>query len=213
VLFAILTVLVLHTGQAAQCDAALSALVAPYRVTWLLTAFLWLTTLGTGAALAGVMMTATGFLWADRRTGLLLPLWVTFAGAEASVWAIKYAVGRARPVFLEGVASAASASFPSAHATLAAATFGFVAYAVARELSGRRARFQIALWTAVLVALIAFSRIFIGVHFGTDVVGGLLLGLFWLLLGLALAGVVGDSPPTIFGERQQGSRRQEDRER
>jgi membrane-associated phospholipid phosphatase len=178
VLFAIMTVLVLHTGQVAQFDAAVSALVAPYRAPWLLDAFVWLTTLGAGAALAGVVMTAMGFLWADRRTGLILPLWVAFAGAEASVWAVKYAVGRARPVFLQGVASAASSSFPSAHATVAAATFGFVAYAVAREISGRRARFQLAFWAAVLVALIAFSRVFIGVHFGTDVVGGLLLGLF-----------------------------------
>jgi membrane-associated phospholipid phosphatase len=212
-LFAIMTVLVLHTGQGAQFDAAVSALVAPYRAPWLLDAFVWLTTLGAGAALAGVVMTAMGFLWADRRTGLILPLWVAFAGAEASVWATKYAVGRTRPVFLEGVASAASSSFPSAHATVAAATFGFVAYAVAREISGRRARFQLAFWAAVLVALIAFSRVFIGVHFGTDVVGGLLLGLFWLLVGLALAEWRMTARPTILSERRQGSRRQESRDR
>jgi undecaprenyl-diphosphatase len=212
-LFAILTVLVLHAGQAAQFDAAVGAFVAPYRAPWLLDVFVWLTTLGTGAALAGVAMTTTGFLWADRRTGLILPLWATFAGAEASVWATKYAVGRARPVFLEGVASAASSSFPSAHATVAAATLGFVAYAVARALSGRRARFQLAFWTAVLVALIAFSRIFIGVHFGTDVVGGLLLGLCWLLLGLAIAEWRMTGRPPLFSERRPGSRQQKDGER
>lgn len=186
-LFAILTVLVVRTGQVDQWDAAVGASAASHRAAWLLAVFLWLTILGTGAALAGVVMTATGFLRAGRQAGLIWPLWVTFAGAEASVWAIKCAVGRTRPVFLEGVASAASSSFPSAHATVAAATFGFVAYAVARELSGRRERFQVVLWTVVLVALIAFSRVFIGVHFGTDVVGGLLLGLFWLLVGVALA--------------------------
>jgi undecaprenyl-diphosphatase len=186
-LFAILTALVLHTGQVVQFDAATSASVAPYRAAWLLDAFVWVTTLGTSAALAGVVMTATGFLWADRRTELILPLWVAFAGAEASVWGIKYVVGRARPVFLEGVASAASSSFPSAHTTVAAATFGFIAYAVAREISGRRTRLQLAFWAAILIALIAFSRVFIGVHFGTDVIGGLLLGLFWLLVSLALA--------------------------
>jgi undecaprenyl-diphosphatase len=183
-----------------------SVFVAPYRAAWLLDAFVWLTTLGTGAALAGVVMTAVGFLWADRRTGLILPLWVAFAGAEASVWAIKYAVGRTRPEFLEGVASAASSSFPSAHATIAAATFGFVAYAVAREIAGRRARLQLAFWTAALVALIAFSRVFIGVHFGTDVVGGLLLGLFWLLIGVALAERGMTARPTILSERRQESR-------
>lgn len=123
------------------------------------------------------MITATGFLWVVGRKGLILPLWVAFAGAKASAWAIKHAVGRGRPVFLEAVANVTSSSFPSAHATVAAAMLGFVAYAVARELSGRRERSQVAFWTAVLVALIAFSRVFIDVHFGTDVPGGLLLGL------------------------------------
>jgi undecaprenyl-diphosphatase len=205
VLFAVVTTLVLHTGQAAQFDAAVSAFVAPYRAAWLLDAFVWLTTLGTGAALAGVMMTATGFLWADRRTGLILPLWVAFAGAEASVWATKYAVGRARPVFLEGLASATSSSFPSAHATVAAATFGFVAYAVAQQISGWQARLQLAFCTVVLVALIAFSRVFIGVHFGTDIVGGLLLGIFWLLVALALAEWRMAAGPIVLSQRRQGS--------
>jgi membrane-associated phospholipid phosphatase len=211
-LFVILTVLVLQTGQVSQWDEAVSTLVAPYRAAWLIAASLWLTTLGTGAALAGVAMTATGFLWADRRAGLILPLWVAFAGAEASVWAAKYAVGRARPVFLQGVASADSSSFPSAHATVSAATLGFVAYAVARELSGRRERLAVAFWTALLAALIAFSRVFIGVHFGTDVVGGLLLGLFWLLVGGALAERQVAARPTLLSERLQGSREQDGRE-
>jgi undecaprenyl-diphosphatase len=151
------------------------------------------------------MMTATGFLWADRRTGLILPLWVAFAGAEASVWATKYAVGRARPVFLEGLASATSSSFPSAHATVAAATFGFVAYAVVQKIYGRHARLQLAFCTVVLVALIAFSRVFIGVHFGTDIVGGLLLGIFWLLVALALAEWRMAAGPIVLSQRRQGS--------
>jgi membrane-associated phospholipid phosphatase len=100
----------------------------------------------------------------------------------------------------------ASSSFPSAHATVAAATFGFVAYAVAREVSGRRARLQHAFCTVVLVALIAFSRVFIGVHFGTDVVGGLLLGLFWLLVGLALAERRVTARPIVLSERRRGRR-------
>jgi membrane-associated phospholipid phosphatase len=83
----------------------------------------------------------------------------------------------------------------------AAATFGFVAYAVAREIAGRQARLQLAFWTVVLVALIAFSRVFIGVHFGTDVVGGLLLGLFWLLVGLALAEWRMAARPILLSER------------
>lgn len=186
-LLAALTALVLRVPGVASMDAAAGALLAPYRAPWLLAAFLWLTTLGTGAALAGIAMTATGFLWGGRRGTLLLPLWVTLAGAEATVWIAKYAVGRARPTFLGGVASAASPSFPSAHATGSAAVIGFVAYAVARGLSSRRERFEVAFWTVVLVALVGFSRVFLGVHFATDVAGGFLAGVSWLLVGIALA--------------------------
>jgi membrane-associated phospholipid phosphatase len=188
-LLAILSaLLMLEPGHLVNFDAVASGLIASYRTPWVLEAFLWLTTLGTGAALLGMTITATGFLWADRRAGFIIPLWVAFAGAQASVWTTKYAIGRLRPTFLEGVATAASPSFPSAHATGTAATLGFIAYAVARDLPGNwRYRFRIAIWTAVLVAFIDLSRVFLGVHFMTDVLGGTLLGGAWLLIGIALA--------------------------
>lgn len=194
-LLAALTGAVLRApGAVTALDNAASALLVPYRAPWLLTAFVWLTTLGTGAALFGVAVTATGFLWAARRGALILPLWVTFVGAHATVWIGKHVVGRARPVFLDGVASAASPSFPSAHATGSAAVLGFVAYAVASGLPGRRERFEVAFWAVVLVALIGFSRVFISVHFAADVAGGFLAGGSWLLLGVALAIARGGGP-------------------
>jgi len=185
-LFGGLTWAVLGLGVMTRLDAAVSASLVPYRVPWLLHVFLWLTTLGTGAALAGMAVTATGFLWAHRRGGLIVPLWVAFAGAQASAWTGKYAIGRARPVFLDGLATALSPSFPSAHASGAAATLGFLAYAVARELDPRRGR-EVACWTTLLVALVGFSRVFLGVHFATDVAGGFLVGGFWLLVAIARA--------------------------
>ena len=194
-LLAALTGAVLRApGAVTALDDAASAFLAPYRAPWLLTAFLWLTTLGTGAALFGVAVTATGFLWAAQRRVLILPLWVMFAGAQATVWTGKYVVGRARPAFLDGVASAASPSFPSAHATGSAAVLGFVAYAVAGGLPGRRERFEVVFWAVVLVALIGFSRVFLGVHFAADVAGGFLAGGSWLLLGVALAAARGGTP-------------------
>jgi hypothetical protein len=69
---------------------------------------------------------------------MILPLWVVFVGTQVSTWIAKYAIGRARPVFLEGVATATSPSFPSAHASGAAAILGFIAYAVGRDLDPRQ---------------------------------------------------------------------------
>ena len=184
-LFGALTTAVLPSGGAIRFDAAVSAHLAPYRVPWLLHAFLWLTTLGTDAALAGMAVTATGFLWIDRRAELILPLWTAFAGAQATTWIAKYAIGHARPVFLDGLATAISPSFPSAHASGATATFGFLAYALARNL-GPRQRRKVGYWAACLIALVGFSRVFLGVHFATDVAGGFLVGGFWFMVGIAL---------------------------
>lgn len=67
------------------------------------------------------------------------------------------------------------------------AIYGFLAYAIARSLPSIREQFEVAYWTSVLVALIGLSRIVLGVHYVTDIAGGYLVGVFWLLIGLTIA--------------------------
>lgn len=167
-------------------DQAVNDAFQPWRQGALLWVFLWLTTLGDTATLVAVTLTATGLLWGDRRRVLLLPLWLTILGANATTWAGKFAIDRVRPDFVTA-ATALSPSFPSAHATGSAAIYGFIAYVVARQLGSAGARFDIAYATVVLVGLIGFSRIFLSVHFASDVAGGFLVGGFWLLVGFTLA--------------------------
>lgn len=165
-------------------DADINALFAACRVTPLLEAFLWLTAFGSSPAIVAVGVVATGFLWSHSRSFLVAPLWITVLGAQATTWAGKYVIGRERPGFIEA-ASAVAPSFPSAHATAAMAVYGFIAYVIARELPTARARFELVFWTATMVTSIGFSRIFLGVHYTSDVVGGFLVGTFWLLVGVA----------------------------
>ena len=88
---------------------------------------------------------------------LIPPLWVNFVGAQATTWAGKFGFDRTRPEFLTDV-TALSPSFPSGHATGAVAVYGFVCYALARELDSPRQRFELAYWTGLLILLIAGSR-------------------------------------------------------
>ncbi|CAH2599644.1 DedA protein [Rhodovastum atsumiense] len=179
---------VVVSGEAtAPFDDRINAALAPYRAPWLLRGFVWVTTLGESAALGAVAVTATGFLWASRRFWLIMPLWLTLVGAQMTTWIGKFAIARPRPEFLDGVATALSPSFPSAHATGAMATFGFVAYAILRDLPNPRRRFDIAYWTGVAIILVGFSRIFLSVHHTTDVASGFLVGGFWLLVGFTVA--------------------------
>ncbi len=75
--------------------------------------------------------------------------------------------------------------FPSIAVTMTTITFGFFAVLIARELPGRN-RVWPYLLSAVVVALIGFSRLYLGAHWLSDVVGGMLFGIVWLLiLGIA----------------------------
>lgn len=168
-------------------DNVIDQFFAPWRKDpALLYAVIWVTALGAGPALTGVAVTATAFLWIGKRVRLIAPLWVAFIGAQATTWLGKYAIGRERPSFMEAV-RAESPSFPSGHATGALAVFGFLAYVIARDLPGGRARFEIVYWLALLIALVGFSRVFLSVHFVTDVLGGYLVGFFWLVAAIAHA--------------------------
>lgn len=169
-----------------RVDDAINAFFAPYRVTPLVETLLWLTAFGSSPAIIAVALVATGFVWSYGRTFLLAPLWITVLGSQATTWAGKYLIGRERPPFIEA-ASAVAPSFPSGHATAAMAVYGFLAYALARELPAARARFELVFWTAVLITLVGFSRIFLSVHYASDVVAGFLVGTFWLLVGFAVA--------------------------
>ena len=76
-------------------------------------------------------------------------------------------------------------SFPSITITMATITFGFFAVLIARELPGRR-RIWPYLLSGLVVALIGFARLYLGAHWLSDVIGGMLFGIFWLLvLGIA----------------------------
>jgi undecaprenyl-diphosphatase len=65
------------------------------------------------------------------------------------------------------------------------AVFGFLAYAIARGL-GPGKRFEVWYSAVVLVFLVGFSRVFLGVHYPSDVVAGWAAGAFWVLVAIAL---------------------------
>lgn len=177
---------VLEASGIVQFDEAVNDLLAPYRTPLTITVVAWFTDLGSSQALVGIALISTGFFWAYGRRHLLLALWVTVLGAELTTWLGKFAFDRARPEFITGV-TAMSPSFPSGHATGSMAVYGFMAYAIARDLYALRQDFEVIYWSLVLIVLIGMSRVFLSVHYASDVLTGWLVGGFWLLVGFAVA--------------------------
>jgi membrane-associated phospholipid phosphatase len=176
----------LEAEEIIRTDLLIDRWLSPYRREPLLAIFIWITDLGSSATLASIALVTTGFFRAYQRTHLILPIWITIVGAESTTWLGKWVFDRGRPEFITAVAPA-SASFPSAHATGAMAVCGFVAYAIIIGLPGLRERFEIVYWSLVLILLIGLSRVFLSVHYASDVAAGWLVGSFWLLVGITVA--------------------------
>lgn len=125
-------------------------------------------------------------LWALRRGARRLAIFlaVTSIGGGLVDSAVKIAVGRPRPEVDEPIATAIGKSFPSGHSMSAVVCYGALLLAFLPLLSGRWRTAAIA-GTATLVALIGFSRLTLGVHFVSDVLGGYVLGAAWLVASVA----------------------------
>lgn len=122
---------------------------------------------------------AVGFLWRPGRHRICLFLVVTSLGGGLIDTVVKAAVDRPRPVVDHPVATALGKSFPSGHAMGATVVYGALLVAFWTFLP-RRWRGWALVATVGLVLAVGSSRLFLGVHFLTDVIGGFLLGLAWL---------------------------------
>jgi membrane-associated phospholipid phosphatase len=149
-------------------------------------AFATVTALGSTASLALVASAAAALLVRRGRYGDAALLVVVFAGAQLLTWVLKAIFERPRPAFDDPVATASWFSFPSGHALSSIALYGALAYVLFgrwRSTAVRAAGFAAA---ALLVAGIGFSRLYLGVHYLTDVLAGYSAGLALLLLAIAI---------------------------
>ncbi len=120
------------------------------------------------------------FLVRGWRRGAALVL-VTLAGAAVLDIGLKQLFARARPqAFFDYYHTPASYSFPSGHALFAVCFFGGLAVLLSHRLPGRPAQILVWVIALVLIFLIGISRIYLGVHYPTDVIGGFAVGTVWV---------------------------------
>lgn len=145
------------------------------------------TTLGNNGLLTLIALLAVGFLIVagKKRLGGLLALGIT-AGAAAS-GLLKLAYARPRPDVVAHLVDVNTASFPSGHAMNSAVVYLTMAVLLARGQKQRAPRLYIIGVGVMLTLMIGLSRIYLGVHWPTDVLVGWIFGASWAAL-LAYAG-------------------------
>jgi membrane-associated phospholipid phosphatase len=139
------------------------------------------TTLGNGIVLAGVTAIAAYLLARRRHFREAVLMVLAYVGAEVLSYSLKLAFRRDRPFFTDPLATLSTYSFPSGHATVSVAVYGAVSLVLLRRLTGP-ARVVCLAAAVLLVSLIGFSRLYLGVHFFSDVLAGFSVGLAWLAL-------------------------------
>lgn len=143
-----------------------------------------ITVLGSYSALILVIATSTLFLSAaNQKIALRTLLGATVTG-YAFMLLLKLFFQRPRPGIVPHLADFHSSSFPSGHALMSTITYVTLGFQLLRVIDNRRVRFAIMLTAMLLTTLVGASRVFLGVHFPTDILAGWTAGLVWSLLWL-----------------------------
>jgi undecaprenyl-diphosphatase len=180
-------------GDTASFDRALLlALRDPADLTvlfgppWLGEAARDITALGGTAVLLLVSAAVIVFLILLRRPGTAVLVLAATGGGTVLSALLKEVIGRTRPDVVPHAVLVQSASFPSGHAMLSAVTYLTIAALLVPVVPRRAARAFVILSAVALVLLIGASRVFLGVHWPTDVLAGWCVGAAWAVLcGLA----------------------------
>ncbi len=170
------------TGGSEPFDQAVIDLVRADAARALLSPLRWITELGStgGVTLVAIITFLMGVVIGPWRHGLIGALTIGLASAANQV--LKSFVARERPALLEPIVVEHGFSFPSGHAALSMVAYGVLGVLIMRSRLPPAVRRGIVVTLGILVVLIGISRIWLGVHYPTDVLAGWTAGAIIVLV-------------------------------
>lgn len=178
-------------------------LTTPRGPAWLPQAARDVTSLGGMAVLFLVIAAVTGFLALSRRfSSMWLVLISTLSGTAVSL-ALKNFFERPRPDFVPHLDVTATSSYPSGHAMLATVVYLTLGALLAQLTPKRRLKTYIVCTALGLAFLVGLTRVYLGVHYPTDVLGGWSAGVAWALCSGLTARLLRRRSPALQEEAQR----------
>ena len=140
------------------------------------------TSLGGTAVLVLLTVAVLGYLLLVRKWSAAIFVAVSIVGGTLISTALKHIFDRPRPDVVPHAVEVTSASFPSGHAMLAMTTFLTLGAVLAEVQPNRSSRVYLISWAVLMALLVGTSRVYLGVHWPTDVLAGWCVGSAWALL-------------------------------
>ncbi len=187
---------IVQDGATQQFDEMVLRWIAAHQEDWARKVMFEITLLGTGLVLMTMVAVSAMFLWlSDHRFSAMLLVIATWGGVAMNA-ILKSRFDRPRPQVFEWGADVLTSSFPSGHAMTATIAYGTVAWLAARLQRNRLARWITLIIAGLLIALICGSRLYLGVHYPSDVLAGVIMGLGWTAFCMATLEAI-----QVFGKR------------
>jgi undecaprenyl-diphosphatase len=174
------------SGRTQAFDDSVLLWIAAHRTPALEPVMLEITFLGTGTVVIMIVLVSGMFLWLSNHRYSAALLLISTAGGILLNNLLKAGFGRPRPQVFDWGTDVISWSFPSGHAMSAAVVYGTVAYLAARLQTRHLHRLLTMLGALILIFLIAASRLYLGVHYPSDVLAGIVIGLAWAAFCMAM---------------------------
>lgn len=149
---------------------------------WLQRVMIDVTALGGGTVLTIITAIVVAYLLVVRKWSTAVFVAVAIAGGGAANELLKSTFLRARPDLVAHLTESYASSFPSGHAMNSALTYLTLAALLARTQKNRRVRVFFLAVAIVLTWAVGFSRVYLGVHWPTDVIAGWSIGAMWALI-------------------------------
>lgn len=160
-------------------DADISTPIGP---RWLRMAGADLSGLGDPAILLFVILAVAGWLFFERKFHAMWFVLAAAIGGQIMSTVFKALFARERPDIVPHLVEVSSASFPSGHSMMSAVVYLTLGALLVRLEVRRRTRIYSMTIAIFATLLVGFSRIYLGVHFPTDVLAGWLIGLMWAMM-------------------------------
>lgn len=154
----------------------------PVGPQWFVSSARDLTALGDAAVLILLIAITGAFLLLERRRRTAAFVVIAAATGQGLSSLLKLYFERPRPVVVPHLTEVTTASFPSGHSTMSAVVFLTLGLLLMRITQRRRTKAFILTVALLLTGLVGFTRVYLGVHYPTDVLGGWIIGLTWALL-------------------------------
>jgi undecaprenyl-diphosphatase len=167
------------SGKTQAFDDAVMHWIAAHQYPLLQQVMIELTALGTGVVIAMIVFVGSMFLWLNKHKHSALLLIIASFGGIVLNNLLKLGFDRPRPQIFEWGTYAMSSSFPSGHAMSSVIVYGTVAYLAARLQQRAASRLLTLGFAATIILLICVSRLYLGVHYPSDVAAGLIIGIAW----------------------------------